>query len=235
MFDLEVEWRSFWVTVTCSPRNNDFKTGGYLEHDFTTISSEIHTFWTSATNRYMHQQTRDTVSRAQHTTQKKVIDLWSGFWTCGSIVWKWVERQSAFHPSQVSVGIRRGHYDRSYLVMIEARQNWKDLCILRRQRLMSCGRRCGIKLIRCHPTQLRCITEAIIRRERSRQDSLSTQELSMLSEKLETASWRTEQMSTQINVDVSLLLDSAVHSVMQDLLDVNKLMRSQCRRVRSTV
>ena len=99
MFDLEVEWRSFWVTLTCSSRNNDFKTGGYLEHDFTTMSSEIQTFRTSATNRYLHQQTRDTVSRAQHTTQKEVIDLWSGFWTCGSIVVK-VSRASVSVPSK---------------------------------------------------------------------------------------------------------------------------------------
>ena len=47
----------------------------------------------------------------------------------------------------------------------------------------------------------------------------------MLSEKLETASWRTQQMSTQINVDVSLLLDSTVHSVMQDLLNKVRDMR----------
>ena len=71
------------------------------------------------------------------------------------------------------------------------------------------------------------ITEAPITRERSRQrqESLTTQELSMLRGVLGTASWETQQMSPQFAADLSLLLSATAHPVVQDLLDANRLVR----------
>ena len=75
------------------------------------------------------------------------------------------------------------------------------------------------------------ITEAPITRERSRQrqESLTSQELSMLRGVLGTASWRAQQMSPQFAADVSLLLSATADPVVQDLLDANKLVRDMRR------
>ena len=65
------------------------------------------------------------------------------------------------------------------------------------------------------------ITEAPITRERSRQrqESLTTQELSVLRGVLGTASWEAQQMSPQFAADLSLLLSATAHPVVQDPLD----------------
>ena len=75
------------------------------------------------------------------------------------------------------------------------------------------------------------ITEAPTTRDRSRQrqESLTGQELSMLRGVLGTASWRAQQMSPQFAADVSLLLSTTAHPVVQDLLDANKLVRDMRR------
>ena len=75
------------------------------------------------------------------------------------------------------------------------------------------------------------ITEAPTTRERSRkrQESLTAKELSMLRGVLGTASWRAQQMSPQFAADVSLLLSATAQSVVQDLLDANKLVRDMRR------
>ena len=75
------------------------------------------------------------------------------------------------------------------------------------------------------------ITEALITRERSRQrqESLTTQELSMLRGVLGTASWRAQQVSLQFAADVSLPLSATAHPVVQDLLDANNLVRGMLR------
>ena len=62
-----------------------------------------------------------------------------------------------------------------------------------------------------------------------RQESLTAQELSMLRCVLGTASWRAQQLSLQFAADVCLLLSGAVKHVVQDLLDVNKLVRDMRR------
>ena len=75
------------------------------------------------------------------------------------------------------------------------------------------------------------ITEAPFTRERTRQgqESLTAQELSMLRVVLGTTSWRAQQMSPQLAVDVSLLLSATAQPVVQDLLDANKLVRDMRR------
>ena len=75
------------------------------------------------------------------------------------------------------------------------------------------------------------ITEAPIKRERSRQrqEPLTAQELSMLRGVLGTVSWRAQKMSPQFDADVSLLLSATADPVVQDLLDANKLVRDMRR------
>ena len=75
------------VFLACSSHNNGVKTGGYSPvqwasgadnagHGFTTtLPSEIETFRISAMNRYLQEQARDAISRAQHTTRKEDFDL----------------------------------------------------------------------------------------------------------------------------------------------------------------
>ena len=80
------------VSVTCHSHNNVFKTGGYSPvqwacgadnegHGFTTtMPSEIETFRMSAMNRYLQEQAKDAISRAQHTTRKENVYLEPGTW-----------------------------------------------------------------------------------------------------------------------------------------------------------
>ena len=50
-------------------------------HGFTTtMLSEFETFRISAMNRYLQEQAKDAISRAQHTTRKENFDLASGTW-----------------------------------------------------------------------------------------------------------------------------------------------------------
>ena len=44
------------------------------------MPSEIETFRMSAMNRYLQEQARDAISRAQHTTRKENVDLEPGTW-----------------------------------------------------------------------------------------------------------------------------------------------------------
>ena len=71
------------VSLACFSHNNGFKTRGYSPiqwafgadnegHGFTTtMPSEIETFRMSAMNRYLQEQAKDAISRAQHTWQGK--------------------------------------------------------------------------------------------------------------------------------------------------------------------
>ena len=80
------------VSLACSSHNNGFKTGGYTpvkwafgadneEHGFTTtMPSQIETFRISARNRYLQEQARDAISRAQHTTRRENFYLATGTW-----------------------------------------------------------------------------------------------------------------------------------------------------------
>ena len=82
-----------------------------------------------------------------------------------------------------------------------------------------------------HDTRHKFITEAPITHERSRQrqESLTAKELTLLRVVLGTASWRAQQMSPQFAADVSLLLSITAQPMVQDLLDVNKLVRDMRR------
>ena len=80
------------VSLACCSHNNGFKTGGCSPvqwafgadnegHGFTTtMPSEIETFRMSAMNRYLQEQAKDAISRAQHTTRKENVNLESGTW-----------------------------------------------------------------------------------------------------------------------------------------------------------
>ena len=75
------------VSLVCFSHNNVFKTGGYSPvqwafgadnevHGFTTsMLSEIETFRISAVNRYLQEQARDAISRAERTTRNEHFDL----------------------------------------------------------------------------------------------------------------------------------------------------------------
>ena len=80
------------VSLECFSHNNGFKTGGYSPvqwafgadnegHGFTTtVPSEIETFRMSAMNRYLQEQAKDAISRAQHTIRKENVNLEPGTW-----------------------------------------------------------------------------------------------------------------------------------------------------------
>ena len=80
------------VSLACFSHNNGFKTGGYSpvqwafgadneEQGFTTtMPSEIETFRMSAMNRYLQEQAKDAISRAQHTIRKENVNLEPGTW-----------------------------------------------------------------------------------------------------------------------------------------------------------
>ena len=79
-------------SLACFSHNNGFKTGGYSPvqwafgadtegHGFTTtMPSEIETFRMSAINRYLQEQAKDAISRAQHTIRKENVNLEPGAW-----------------------------------------------------------------------------------------------------------------------------------------------------------
>ena len=80
------------VSLACFSHYNGFKTGGHSPvqwafgadnegHGFTTtIPSEIETFRMSAMNRYLQDQAKDAISRAQHTIRKENVNLEPGTW-----------------------------------------------------------------------------------------------------------------------------------------------------------
>ena len=142
------------VSLACFSHNNGFKTGGYSpvqwafgadneEHGFTTtMPSEIETFRMSAMNRYLQEQAKDAISRAQHTTRTENFDLTPGTWV---------------------MYFRRGKVTRGAIGAPSKQVSGWDLHV------SSCPRQSnngvdrwlshGNKLIRCHPTQLRRCSE----------------------------------------------------------------------------
>ena len=119
-----------WVSLACSSHNNGFKTGGYSpvqwafgahneEHCFTTtMLSEIETFWISAMSRYLQEQARDAISRAQYTTRKE--KLRSGSWNLGHVFSSWqCDSRSDWRSIQVRslAGTRSCHHDRGNSAM----------------------------------------------------------------------------------------------------------------------
>ena len=130
------------VTLACFSHNNGFKTGGYSPvqwafgadnegHGFTTtMPSEIETFRMSAMNRYLQEQARDAISRAQHTIRKENVNLEPGIWVMYFRRGKVTRRALA--------GTCTCHYDRSHSTMewvgaFHDRTNWCCLVIARKQ------------------------------------------------------------------------------------------------------
>ena len=130
------------VSLACSSHNNGFKTGGYsavqwaFEADneghgvTTTMPSEIETFWISAMNRYLQEQARDAISRAQHTTRTE--NFRSGTWNLGDVFSSWQsDSRTNWRSIQVRslAGTRSCHHDRGSQTMewigaFHGRTNW---------------------------------------------------------------------------------------------------------------
>ena len=132
------------VSLACFSHNNGFKTGGYSPvqwsfgvdgagHGFaTTMPSEIETFRMSAMNRYLQEQAKDAISRAQLTTRKEKVKLEPGTW-----VW--------LGPARVT--------------MTEAIQQWSGSVHSTTGQIGVVWLSHRSKLVRCHPTQLRRCSE----------------------------------------------------------------------------
>ena len=78
-------WRAFHTTMA-SRLEDTRQFNGHLVrtiegHGFTTtMPSKIETFRMSAMNRYLQEQAKDAISRAQHTTRKENVNLEPGTW-----------------------------------------------------------------------------------------------------------------------------------------------------------
>ena len=88
--------------------------------------SEIETFRMSAMNRYLQEQAKDAISRAQHTTRKENVNVESGTWVMYFRRGK-VTRGAIGAPSKsgLLVGTCPYHYDRGRSTM-----EWIDKSVL---------------------------------------------------------------------------------------------------------
>ena len=153
------------VSVAYSSHNNGFKTGGYSpvnwafgtdnqEHGFTTtMPSEIETFRISAMNRYLHEQARDAISRAQHTTRRENFYLATGTWVINFRRGK-VTRGVIGAPSKSGLWL-----EPAPVIMTEAVQQWSGSVHSTTRLIGVDGVSHGNKLIRCHPAPLRRCSE----------------------------------------------------------------------------
>ena len=120
------------VSLACFSHNNGFKTGGYSpvqwtfgadneRHGFTTtMPPEIETFWMSAMNRYLQEQAKDAISRAQHTIRKENVNLEPGTWNLGHVLSLGQgDSRSDWRSIQVRAlaGTCTFHHDRSHSTM----------------------------------------------------------------------------------------------------------------------
>ena len=154
------------VSLACFSQNNGFKTGGYSsvqwafgadneEHGFTTtMPSEIETFRVSAMNRYLQEQAKDAISRAQHTIRKDNFNLEPGtlvmYFRRGKVT-----RGAIGAPSKSGLWLGPAH-----VIMTEAIQQWSGSVHSTTGPIGVVGLSHGNKLIRCHPTQLRRCSES---------------------------------------------------------------------------
>ena len=141
------------VFLACSSHNNGVKTGGYSPvqwasgadnagDGFTTaLPSEIETFRISAMNRYLQEQARDAIRRAQHTTRTEDFDLAPE---------AWVTRGAIGAPSKSGLWLGPAR-----VIMTEAVQQWSGSVHSTTGQIGVVWVSHGNKLIRCHPTQLR--------------------------------------------------------------------------------
>ena len=153
------------VSLACSSHNNGFKTGGYSPvqwahgadnegHGFTTtMPSEIETFWMSAMNRYLQEQAKDAISRAQHTIRKENVDLEPGTRAMHFRRGK-VTRGAIGAPSKSGLWLGPAR-----VIMTEAIQQWSGSVHSTPGQIGVVWLSHGNKLIRCHTTQLRRCSE----------------------------------------------------------------------------
>ena len=153
------------VSLACFSHNNGFKTGGYSPvqwafgadnegHGFTTtMPSEIETFRVSSMNRYLQEQAKDAISRAQHTIRKENVNLEPGTWVMCLRRCK-ATRGAIGAPSKSGLwlGLAR-------VIMTEAIQQRSGSVHSTTGQIGVVWLSHGNKLIGCHPTQLRRCSE----------------------------------------------------------------------------
>ena len=108
----------------------------------------------SATNRYLQEQAKDAISRAQHTIRKENVNLEPGTWVMH------------FRRGKVTRGVIGAPSSKSRLwlgparvIMTEALQQWSGSVHSTTGQIRVVWLSHGSKLIRCHPTQLRRCSE----------------------------------------------------------------------------
>ena len=147
------------VSLACFSHNNGFKTGGYSPvqwafgadnevHGFTTrMPSEIETFRMSAMNRYLQEQAKNAISRAQHTICKENVILEPGTWVMFFRRGK-ETRRAIGAPSKSGLWLGPAR-----VITTEAIQQWSGSVHSTTRQIgvvwLSHGRN---KLIRCHPS-----------------------------------------------------------------------------------
>ena len=124
------------------------------EHRFTTtMPSLIETFRISAMNRYLQEQARDAISRAQHTTRRENFYLATGTWVINFRRGK-VTRGVSGAPSKSGLWLGPAP-----VIMTEAVQQWSGSVHSTKRQIVVVWVSHGNKLIRCHPTPLRRCSE----------------------------------------------------------------------------
>ena len=115
------------------------------------MPSEIETFQMSAMNRYLQDEAKDAISRAQHTTRKENVNLESGTWVT-------FFRRCKVTPGANGAPSKSGLWlGPARVIMTEAIQQWCGSVHSTTGQIGVVWLSHGNKLIRCHPTQLhRC-------------------------------------------------------------------------------
>ena len=117
------------------------------------MPSEIETFRMSAMNRYLQEQAKDAISRAQHTIRKENVNLEPGTWVMYFRRGK-VTRGAIGAPSKSGLWLGPAR-----VIMTEAIQQWSGSVHSTTGQIGVVWLSHGNKLIRCHPTQLRRCSE----------------------------------------------------------------------------
>ena len=100
-------------------------------------------------NRYLQEQAKDAISRAQHTTRKENVNLESGTWVM-------YFRRGKVTPGAIGAPSKSGLW---LVIMTEAIQHWRGSVHSTTGQIGVVWLSHGNKLIRCHPTQLRRCSE----------------------------------------------------------------------------
>ena len=104
-------------------------------------------------NRYLQEQAKDAISRAQHTPRKENFDLAPGTWVMYARRGK-VTRGAIGAPSKSGLWLGPAR-----VIMTEAVQQWSGSVHSTTRQIGVVWVSHGNKLIRCHPAQLRRCSE----------------------------------------------------------------------------